>query len=786
MTAPTPAAPAGPSAAAPQAGGPAVGAVPAAPAGKAPESPAGGGPAGEAAPAPAAPDAAAPPASGPATPADIATSTALDAQDKSETPSPVADGARRQTNLRRSSEFLIGGDMVGRDKFVVMLGDREPAPLQRLSPLLAKPVRHAFVEPQNWARVRTACAERRIVLLRADPGQGKVAAAIRLLQNPSDRRIFNLDRNVDLRHLAHWLEADAGSDRPLPRGAGFLLCEPAGWGETEGWMLQRLDVVLDRIDARLVLTIASDAVLADQDLLEHVVDLPPAPEHARVLASHLAWRLGPGDGRDTAEERADRILADEPLRTYYTGELFVRGAPLKRAADLALVISQELDGDRVDVSRLRDRMAERHTEDFDIWFGGLPDVPSRCLAIALAVLNGLPYEVVVRAARALSDRLDGPPEAGGDDGPQPPWRDPFGLSRRECERLLRARTRRGTARTRWGPAQVEALEYVDDGYAGMVLEHVWCQYQLHDELLGWLAELADDRASEEMRVWAGTALGLLLTYAFDVVWTRALAPMAHDEHRYWLREVVAYALRVPAADGRFRPLVESVVATLYGNRRLPVGQATAARVHGVSLGPLDAGRALAALDRLAVLDDFRIANGIGDSLADLLLQDQERNAPLVLDRIGSWLNDRRRNVAGQYVFLRLADSLKAEVDAAGGPPAGGPHRPPTPWPTLLMLADQQEPLRGALVGMWQRVMNAGTFTNLTERVLADWAAMAEADPNVRVAFSRMLADVARRSGRTHQLVRHVVAGWRAVDNLQPQPLTAYAVEAQLALGGNPR
>ncbi|MGC4807038.1 collagen-like triple helix repeat-containing protein [Micromonospora sp. DT233] len=769
-----------------------AGAVPSAPAGK---GPAGSPPDQPGAVAPAPPDGSAGAPGGAEPPggsaagsadADYMTPTTLDAQDNSLGPSTVTNGARRQDNLQRSSRFVIGGDQVGRDKFVVMLGDQEPAPLQRLSPLLAKPVRHAFVEPDDWPRVRSAYADKRIVILRAAPGQGKVTAAIRLLQAPSDRRIFNLDRNVDLRQLAHWLNADTDSTDPLPRGAGFLLCEPAGWGDVQGWMLQQLDDVLAGIDARLVLTIGSDAVLADQDLLDHVIDLPPAPDHARVLASHLRWRLGGDAGGGDAEERADRILADDALRAYIE-EVFTAGAPRKRAADLALVISQELDGDTVDVARLRDRMAERHTEDFDIWFGGLPDVPSRCLAITLAVLNGLPYEVVVRAARALAERLDGPPEAGGgQQKPRAPWRDPFGLTRRERERLLRARTRQVTSRGPWGPVQVEALEYVDDGYAGMVLEHVWRQYQLHDDLLGWLVELADDRASEEMRVWAGTALGLLSTYAFDVVWTRALAPMAEHDRRYWLREVVAYALRVPAADGRLRPLVENLVASLYANRTLPLGQATAARVYGVSLGPFDAGRALAALDRLAMIDDVRIANGIGDSLADLLLQDQERNAPLVLSHITAWLNDRRRNVAGQYVFLRLADSLTAEVEVAGAPAGGGPHRPSVSWPTLLMLADQHPRLRVVLVGMWQQVMNAGTFTNLTERVLASWAGLAEADQGVRLAFGRMLADVATRSDRSRQLVKRVVAGWRATDNLRPQPLTAYAVEAELSSGRNPR
>lgn len=691
----------------------------------------------------------------------------LDAQDQAAQPT-YSNGRQRRENLRRSSALVIGGDQVGRDKFVVTLGDREPAPLQRLSALLSTPVRHAFVEPPDFSRVRAAFTGKRVVILRAAPGQGKVAAAIRLLQSPSDRRIYNLDRNVDLRKLAHWVDADADSDNPLPSGAGFLLCEPVGWRDVQGWVLQQLDVALERLDARLVLTVGTDPVLADQELLEYVVELPRAPEHSSILASHLTWRL------DGAQDVAERILADTGLQKLLA-ELFDTDAPVKRAADLALVISQEFDGDGVDVHRLRDRMAERYTEDFDIWFGGLPDVPTRSLAIALAVLNGLPYENIVRAAERLTERLDGPPLPVADASPmlQPPWRDPFGTTRRQRLRQLRARTRHVPFTGSLGTAQAEIMEYVDEGYAGMVLEHVWRQYQLHRDLLEWLRELADDR-TEEVRTWAGTALGLLATYAFDFVWVAALRPMVWEDQNWWLRDVVAYALRVPAADSRLRPLVERAVSPIFGDRTKPVGQATAARIHGVSLGPLDLHAALGALERLAILNDVRIANGIGDSLTDLLLQDEENNAVQVLSRVSSWLHDRRRMITAQWVFLMLANTLPVDIEAPSLPDG-----PPVSWPMLLVLADQRDDLRSALIAMWYRVLNGGVFARSAERTLAKWAGMAEAHEEVRASLAGLLVATADCGERTEKHLRRLVAGWRDVDNLQPQPQTAYAIEAAL-------
>ncbi|MFG2099895.1 hypothetical protein ACGFJ5_04770 [Micromonospora echinaurantiaca] len=685
-------------------------------------------------------------------------------------PPDELDGRQRHERLRQASRMLIGGDMVGGDKLVMMLGGRESAPLQRLGTQLSDPVRYAFVPPEQWDRTRAILNERRLVVLRADPHQGKTAAAIRLLQSPSDRRIYNLDRNVDLRSFAAWLERDACSDQPLPRGAGFLLCEPVGWDDVRGWMLQQLDAALERIDARLVLTLSAEAALGDEDIREYVVPLGRAQPHAAILASHLTWRLGNDAGL------CERLLADESLSAYVR-DLFSDSVSRKEAADLAVVISQELSGTVVDLDRVRRRMAERHTEDFDIWFGGLPDVTTRCLAIALAVLNGLSYESVVRAADRLADRLDGPADGFAGDNPVPlrPWRNPFGRNRRELLRLLRAQIRPATVRGDWGPVRVESMQYAADDYPGLVLSHVWHEFQVHRELLDWLRDLTSD-GNEDVHTWAGTALGMLSRYAFDVVYTQVLHRMAVDPNQWRNGEVVAYALRVPATDSRLRPLVDAVVNALYADRNSPMGQATAARVHGVSLGPQGVPQALAALDRLATIDHRDIAKGISDGLADLILQDEQGNAPLVLERVSSWINDRRRSLVGQFVFLRLAQSLTTDVTLPG---PDGAARGPVTWPTLLILADQRRELRPGLVGMWLYVLRSGTFSRQVERTIAAWAALAEAEEDVRTSLCRLLRDTAARGERIQKMILRHAASWRAVDNLRPTPHTAYAVEAAL-------
>lgn len=667
---------------------------------------------------------------------------------------------RKRTDSARYARVKVVGDMVGGDKFVLSLGDGKPIPLQGLAAWMSEPVRHAFVEPEDWGKIRADAATRRVAILRAAPGHGKVAAAIRLLQSPSDRRIFNLDRNVDLLDLCQLLEKDAGSERPLPPNAGFLLCEPLGWNKVTGWMLQKLEKVLEGTDDRLVLTVTVDAPITDPELTKHIIDLPKPPAQTRILAAHLAWSLS---GSRVA---ADRVLADPDL-TEFTERVFAVDTTMKAAADLAAMIVPLLEGATVDLPKLEHRWAQQVTEDFEIWFGGLPDVPSRCLAIALAVLNGLPYENVVHAAQRLAQRLDGP--RTGTDGKTPPWRDPFGATRNEMLRLLRARIRSTTMPGPFGDTPVEVMEYVAEDYAPAVLEKVWAEFQIQSELLGWLRLLAENR-SEEVRIWAATALGLLSKQSFDYVFRLVLHSMGIDE-KYWLRDVVANALSVPAEDARLRPLVEAAVGAWYGNRANPLGQATAARAWGVALGPQDLERALSALERLTTIDDRRIAQAIADSLADLILVDEKQNAIPVLNRVLSWLFDPTRTLTGIYVFQMLTE-LTAEPEGANLTGT---------WPMILMLADRDEQgARRYVVRMWQKVLHTGMLGDRTAVALAQWADLAEADELLRLAFTRMLAAVPPTVGRGDPVegqIRFHLREWRAPEGLRPKTLTSYAVEA---------
>ncbi|MGK5683266.1 hypothetical protein [Actinoplanes sp. URMC 104] len=690
-----------------------------------------------------------------------------------EGPPPTAnpvEAAKTHEKLASARGMYVRGDQVAGNKFVLRVGGAEPAPLREVDTALTDPVRHAFVDPQDWPATRAAVQSRRLVLLRGGAGHGRVAAAIRLLQTPADRPIFHLDRDVDLHDFPRWLDADAAGEKPLPIGAGFLLCDPSGKARLEGWLLHQIATALEQRDARMVLTIDADLVLNDDDVGDFAVALGRPSPHRVILASHLRWRLTERFDGAAAAAMTTRILADERVAEV-VDETLHDGRPVKMAANLALMIDQQFDGERVDVDRLREQIDERVVEDFDIWFGALPDVPARSTAIALAVLNGLPYESVVHAARNLCDLLDGPPQPVGPGTPmlRPPWRDPFALTNREMLRMLRARTRQTTELGDFGRTPIEVVEYIDRDRPRSVLDHVWHQYRFQQPLLEWLRDLATN-PSLDVRTYAGTALGVLSTYAFDFVHNQALRPLAlHDNTWSW--DVVAYAMRIPAQDTRLYPLVRRMANRLQGNSAHPQAQATSARVRGLALAPVDLQGALDRLDRMAMIDTWEVAWGIGASFADLIAEDEDRYGPELLRRMARWQTDSRRMLAGQAVFQHVAQHLLAYVDVGKGTGRENSQI----WPGLLYLADSRPVLRPTLIACWAKVLNSGVMASGAAGALNLWADYAESFDEVRTALVRLLSAVATTSPRTRAIVLRHAASWDWPDTPFPLPETAAAV-----------
>ncbi|BAU84328.1 hypothetical protein SLA_3419 [Streptomyces laurentii] len=557
-----------------------------------------------------------------------------------------ATGAMGQGSLRhdrlRNAFANVEGDVVGGDKYVLLL-DGGRRRLRTLSPFLAEPVRFAYQEHPGLPAAREALAGRHLLILRGAPGHGKTAMAVRLLQGMGATTTYHLDSDVDFGSLADLLERGGDS---IERGAAFLLDQPSGIDGLRGAEYEKVRGALALAGAWLVITVSSTE-LTDSELLTAVVDVTEAPGPRDIVSSHLRWRVG--------DAVRDRLLADGGITTLL-GEL-LDGLACQRAADLASAIAEEWETGELDPEAVKRRFARQADEDFDIWMESLREPSVRSLAIALAVLNGLPQEYIATAARALRERLeDDRPHVlmAGPGNELPRVKDPFGAPRRRQLTRLRAHA---IGKEDGEPGQ--ALEYKDPAYPPRVIRHAWIQYEVQSELLDWLSALVVHPA-EEVRVYAAAALGVIASESYTYLCDRVFHPWARSESPL-RRDAVAYALRVASRDPWIAERADMLVEGWFADRSEPYAQATAARAYGMREDP---GPAVAALARLTVVDRVAVAVAVGHSLTDLLERNTDSTG-LVLRTLHERSADHRMRPTALLSFLIVATEVVVGKDEPG-------------------------------------------------------------------------------------------------------------------------
>ncbi|MFB7915272.1 hypothetical protein [Streptomyces sp. NPDC056061] len=672
-----------------------------------------------------------------------------------EATSRMGQGSLRHDRVRNAFAN-VEGDVVGGDKYVLLLGGAQRR-LRAISPLLDERVRYAYQEHPGMPAAREALADRHLLILRGAPGHGKTAMAVRLLQGMDTTAKYHLDSDVDFASLVDLLERGGDS---IERGAAFLLDQPSAIGGLRGEVYEKVQGALALAGAWLVMTVSSTEI-TDSELLTAVVDVTEAPDQHGIVSSHLRWRLG--------DAVRDRLLADDDIASLLD-ELLDGDPACKQAADLAAAIVEEWESGRLDSEGIKKRRARQADEDFDIWVESLREPAVRSLAIALAVLNGLPQEYIATAARALRERLedDDRPHVlmPGPDGEPPRAKDPFGVPRRTQLTRLRARD---IGKEDGEPGR--ALEYKDSSYPRRIVRHAWVQYEIQSELLDWLSDLVVNPA-EEVRVYAAAALGVIgaesYTYLCDQVfhpWAQSQSPLRRD--------AVAYALHIASQDPWIKERADMLVEGWFADRTRPFVQATAARVHGMGQ---DTESAVAALARLAVVDRAAVAVAVGRSLTDLLAQDTDSTG-LVLHTLHERSADHRRRPTALISFLIIAAQVVVGRD---GPEADSTMEQ---WPALLHLAHRREELRAPFIALWRESLNQAEFAEEAQQVLRNWAAAAERDPALRSMLQLMVGAIAYGDPRTGRILRRCASDWIDPEELAPLPLTAAVVHAQLDLEG---
>jgi hypothetical protein len=685
-------------------------------------------------------------------------------------------GAARAA-AQRNARHIIDGDLVGRDKFVFHLDGRRRYALRQLSSMLFDRVKQAFVEPESWTQLRQDFNRRRVVVLQGEPGTGRTAAAVRLLHSAGSEAIYDLDPAVDLALLTEQLDEDRAI---LPEGAGLLLCQPQRDDTLRGRTLRGIEGVLAPRQ-RLTLIVGPDARLGDDELMQYVVTLPARPDLRRILERHIEWRLG-------SHAALRRLLDDEDVAEL-VAEMLQDVGSCEDATLLASVLcEQAVDG--VDHERVRRLMSRRGLDAFDQWFDELPGNDVRSFAVALAVLDGLPYEDVARASTRLARRLASPPRpmaasagtppaSSTETAPSAPTTSPtagqssaFRFPRRQLLELTRSAVDDGDVRRPYGRVPAQLVAFRDRSYPRAVIDHVWFEHQVQDAVLEWLVEVADDR-SDIVRVQVATTVGVLATGSFHHVLTTVIDRWAGSRSPFH-REAAAYALQVPGSDPRLEAAVRQLVRVWLGDIEGIRRRATAARALGllVAADVEPIAEASTWFDMLAADATWTLQQEIGAAFCDLLLADSARFAPAVLERLVRWLDDPRRADTARLVFLLVAHDLVTELTTEG--------TAPTTWPTLLHLAKDARDQRATLVQLWCRVLGDGPHAEIAEAVLSGWADRAERDADLREAFARFLRMVGAANPRAAVILQRCARIWRGDGEALPLPQVAGLIELVLS------
>jgi hypothetical protein len=605
-------------------------------------------------------------------------------------------------------------------------GPRGTTQVSRLSDEVIEEIRRTFVIPQGLPPAQEL-TDRTLVILQGAQDTGRYAAARWLLSGCD--QVFGVHPETPLTELeAERLTAGAGYIRlDLTRAEARALTE---------FQIGELIATLRKRDARMVVT-AGPAVSFKEGVLAELVIRPgQVTDRMDILQRQLAWRLG--------EEITDALLDDPEVQRLAVHELDGAGPPLHArtvAVELVKAHRADLPPARTAAGVLNQAEGQRLRQ----WFKALPTLSVQCMALAVAVLGGEPYEVVADAAEALRRRLAPPRKAeqSEEDADRP-----LADSKEEWLEHLGARLAPGTVRTRHG-AQVpaETIRFLDDSAQARVLVYFFRSFDRHrPALLDWLRWCAAGDL-ESVRIRTAVATGVLTGGAYDLVRTSVILPWANSADPR-LRDAAAIALGVTANEDGLR---EAATRTVAGwaeedDKRLRATAARAWRVHYDGDG-VDA--ALELLKELAEDDDLVVADAICDTITELWEEvgDGFRAPALLLEWIAD--DDEQRRLTARLAFL------VATVDLVREPPGDAE---PVEWPRLLHIAASDPTRQRELGALWRDALASGGLGPTAKEILSDWARTAEPHPAMRHALTRLL--MAAASDRTaHIRIRNEAAKW---------------------------
>lgn len=649
--------------------------------------------------------------------------------------------ADQREEMRRARDELkvegsVAGDVFGGDSYTynyTVFHGRDNAEFRayRVTP---EESAQPFVPPPGFDKLTVTVRSHRLVVIRGKTGRGKASALLQALTEilPDEAPIMRLEPGTDLTAL---------SCERLPSGAAVVLYDLSGRdvAKLDSFTVERLTAELEQHDCRLGLTISDDVALRPASRLA-VVELSTGPTPRQVFDKHLAALL-------VSAPAARAQLLDDPEVRKLLEEQFANPATLNQAAQLAEALSQAKD-DPAPAATVRKRLNAHASEECVQWFRDLPGLRAHCMAIALAVLNGLPRETVSSAADRLETLIAPPPDLVGPS----PVSNPFAPATGVTLSVLRAEATSSVTSAGTRAVPIMALRFEHAEYPGWVLQHVWREHDsARHAVVTWLSELGghDNRS---VRVRTATAVGVLGLDAFDFICGQIIGGWAQDEDPD-VRDSAAIALGVPASDTRLEDTVRTLVQgwSTTGNGLL---QATAARTYGESAGLARPSTSLRQLATLAEAKDIDVAIAVAISLGEMVMQGTAALAGRVLAEVDRWIrqSNRERRLVGRLAFLQMT-YLRGAPTALGERPGSNES-----LPTLLLLAIGYPKLTDQLALLWADGLNSADVHRLVGDSLSAWARAVDPHPEARTRFVDLMRQNAT-DPRTGAILARAAVAW---------------------------
>ncbi len=690
------------------------------------------------------------PDSGPAPQAADSRRGAAGGRSYAEAASQVGGGQlfeQNRENNRALADLLgnqVSGDVIIGPKFELSFG--HGITRIKVRRITAEEFTEPFVRTPAIDRLGASVSDQSLVVLQGPRGYGKCAALVRTLRRDlrDDAKMFYLDPSTDLATFscAEVPENSVLILQDLPDGAADRL---------DSYTLGRIESELRSRDCRLGITTGKAANLTTFSVGLLVIELEARPSPRQVFDRHLSeLLLGTGVTRDAMLSWPDvRALLDVELGP---------DCSLADAARLAMMLSRARDEPETAAGRVRTQMTEYADEKIAQWFRKLDNLKAQCMAIALAVLNGLSRETIAREARLLEARILPAPDAAN----APAVTNPFGTDATISPSLLQAKVATETRLTAHGPIVVQAMSYTEQGYPGRVLRYVWRE---HDDgraaIVGWLRHLGQS-TDLAVRVRAATAVGVLACEAMDYLHGQIILGWACDDEDV-VRTSAAIALGPPASDPSLRDTVRSLVADWAKESSAWSLRATAARTYGRSIGLNSPTVALRELSRLAEIDDLALMIAISNSYCELVLDGTPPLSVRVIGEIEKLAADRTREkqLVGRLSLLGLS-YLRGAPSALSE--QGSRFRP---WPTLLALGLANARMAATAARLWQLSLNDPDVGSLVTESLDDWALAAEDVGELRSAFLGLMREVAEDE-RARRAVLRRAQRWSSRNGKAPK------------------